>query len=63
MIAMNGLATLAFIFCYHPPTFHAKHGARSKIEFIKHFDYIGTFVIIFREKTMLPTPYDIHDPP
>jgi len=46
MIAMNGLATLAFIFCYHPPTFHAKHGARSKIEFIKHFDYLGTFIIV-----------------
>ena len=46
MIAMNGLATLAFIFCYHPPTFHAKHGARSKLDFIKHFDYLGTFIIV-----------------
>ena len=43
---MNGLATLAFIFCYHPPTFEAKHGKKSKLEFIKHFDYLGTFIIV-----------------
>jgi hypothetical protein len=46
MIAMNGLATLAFFFCYHPPTFQAKHGARRKLDFIKHFDYIGTLIIV-----------------
>jgi hypothetical protein len=46
MIAMNGLATIAFFVCYHPPTFAAKHGARRKLDFIKNFDYVGTLMVV-----------------
>ncbi|KAF2665042.1 MFS general substrate transporter [Microthyrium microscopicum] len=46
LIGLNGATTLLFFFCYHPPNFAMKHGTARQWEFIKHFDYIGTIVII-----------------
>ena len=44
LTAVNGLSMILYFFFYHPPTFHEKHGMRqSKVEFIKNFDYLGTF--------------------
>lgn len=43
--AVNGSSMICYFFFYHPPTFHDKHGMREKrIDFVKNFDYIGTFL-------------------
>lgn len=43
---MNATALVCWFFFYHPPTFGMKHARQQKIEFIKHFDYVGTFLVI-----------------
>jgi len=45
LIAMNAASTAAYYFFYHPPTFQMKHGAGRQLEFLKNFDYIGTFIV------------------
>lgn len=45
MIALNVAATLLLYFFYHPPSFGMKHDPNRKWEFIKHFDYIGMFLV------------------
>lgn len=42
---MNATALACWFFFYHPPTFGMKHARQRKIEFIKHFDYVGTFLV------------------
>jgi MFS family permease len=42
LIGINGLALLCWVVFYHPPTFEMKHRGASKVEFVKHFDYVGT---------------------
>lgn len=42
---MNATALVCWFFFYHPPTFGMKHARQRKIQFIKHFDYVGTFLV------------------
>jgi MFS family permease len=42
LIGVNTLALLCWVFFYHPPTFHMKHGDDSKLKYVKDFDYAGT---------------------
>ncbi|CAK7235759.1 hypothetical protein SCUCBS95973_009376 [Sporothrix curviconia] len=45
LIALNAATTLLFFFFYHPPTFRMKHAAASKMQFVKHFDYLGILLV------------------
>lgn len=45
LIAVNAASTLAWILFYHPPDFQMKHGAGRKMEFLRHFDYVGTVMV------------------
>lgn len=45
LIALNAITTVLFYFFYHPPTFRMKHASANKKEFIKHFDYLGIFLV------------------
>ncbi|CAK7221714.1 hypothetical protein SEUCBS140593_004659 [Sporothrix eucalyptigena] len=45
LIAMNTTALICWFLFYHPPTFNMKHSRQRKIQFIKHFDYVGTFLV------------------
>lgn len=42
---MNATALVCWFFFYHPPTFGMKHARQRKIQFVKHFDYVGTFLV------------------
>jgi hypothetical protein len=44
LIGVNTLALLCWVFFYHPPTFHMKHGDDSKLKYVKDFDYTGTLL-------------------
>ncbi|OQV10662.1 hypothetical protein CLAIMM_14629 [Cladophialophora immunda] len=44
LLAINGSAFTCWVLFYHPPTFHMKHGNDKIIEWIKHFDYVGTLL-------------------
>ncbi|KAF2502483.1 MFS general substrate transporter [Lophium mytilinum] len=44
LIALNVVSTLCWVLFYRPPTFNMKHGKGRKTQFVKDFDYIGTFV-------------------
>lgn len=44
MMIIDGMAGLAYFFFYHPPTFQMKHGRKSRMEVVKNFDFIGTFL-------------------
>lgn len=44
LIAMNVVCTACWYFCYYPPSFEMKHSRASKMEYIKNFDYMGTFL-------------------
>ncbi|RFU33262.1 hypothetical protein B7463_g3049, partial [Scytalidium lignicola] len=44
MMIIDGMAGLAYFFFYHPPTFHMKHGRHSRMEVLKNFDFVGTFL-------------------
>ncbi|KAF2492222.1 MFS general substrate transporter [Lophium mytilinum] len=46
LIALNALITVAFFLFYRPPNFSMKHGGRSKVQYIKQFDYVGAFLFI-----------------
>ncbi|PGH26769.1 hypothetical protein AJ80_01533 [Polytolypa hystricis UAMH7299] len=46
LIAMNAFGLFCWVLFYHPPTFGMKHGKQSKMQFIKHFDYVGTFMLV-----------------
>ncbi|OAA60363.1 Fungal trichothecene efflux pump [Niveomyces insectorum RCEF 264] len=46
LIGVNGLGLLCWVLFYHPPTFEMKHRNASKMEFVKHFDYIGTVLYL-----------------
>ncbi|KAI9809979.1 MAG: hypothetical protein M1827_006746 [Pycnora praestabilis] len=45
MIIVNALSGICFFLFYHPPTFHMKFGARSKMEQLKNLDYVG--IVLF----------------
>lgn len=45
LIGVNAASTLAWYFFYKPPSFVMKHGHGRKMEFLKHFDYIGTLMV------------------
>ena len=42
LIAVNTIALACWVIFYHPPTFEMKHPGARAIEFVKHFDYVGT---------------------
>lgn len=43
LIAIQLSSFLCWFFFYHPPTFRMKHGQNASVlEYIKHFDYVGT---------------------
>lgn len=46
LLAMNGTALLCWTLFYFPPTFEQKHekDINDKVYWIKHFDYVGTFI-------------------
>jgi hypothetical protein len=46
ILAIDGLDLLLWACFYFPPTFHQKHkrDIDSKMYWIKHFDYVGTFL-------------------
>lgn len=46
LIGMNAVSTLLFYIFYHPPSFAMKHDNARKWEFVKNFDYFGTFLVI-----------------
>lgn len=41
IIAINAFSTLCWVLFYHPPTFRMKHALASRMDLIKHFDYVG----------------------
>jgi hypothetical protein len=45
LIGVNTVSTLAWYFFYKPPSFVMKHGRGRKMEFLRHFDYIGTLMV------------------
>jgi hypothetical protein len=45
LIGVNAASTLAWYFFYKPPSFIMKHGHGRKMEFLKHFDYLGTIMV------------------
>lgn len=46
MIIVNFLSGALFFFFYYPPTFYDKFKNRTKMQQIKEFDYVGTFLFI-----------------
>jgi MFS family permease len=45
LTAANGASLICYTFFYFPPNFIQKHGKReSKMDWVKHFDYIGTLL-------------------
>jgi MFS family permease len=44
LIAMNFLCVACWYLFYFPPNFEQKHGRGRKKQFVKDFDYIGTFL-------------------
>ena len=44
-VAMNGCSAILLYIFYHPPNFGMKHGSNRQWEFIKNFDYVGTFLV------------------
>lgn len=41
LIIVNGLSTLCWFFCYHPPTFRMLHRTTTVKSLLKSFDYVG----------------------
>lgn len=41
LVALNGLSTLLFYFCYHPPTFKMLHRRTALFHLLKTFDWAG----------------------
>jgi hypothetical protein len=46
MIMVNFLSGALFFFFYFPPTFHDKFQDRTRMQQIKEFDFVGTFLFI-----------------
>jgi hypothetical protein len=46
MIMVNFLSGVLFFFFYFPPTFYDKFKDRTKMQQIKEFDYVGTFLFV-----------------
>ena len=46
MIMVNFLSGALFFFFYYPPNFYEKFQNRTKMQQIKEFDYVGTFLFI-----------------
>ena len=46
LIIANGVTALLYTIFYYPPNFHQKHGRDRKLEWIKNFDYVGTFLYL-----------------
>ncbi|OAL50140.1 MFS general substrate transporter [Pyrenochaeta sp. DS3sAY3a] len=45
LTAVNGASLICYCIFYYPPNFHQKHGMKEKkMEWVKHFDYIGTLL-------------------
>ena len=45
LTAANGASLICYCIFYHPPNFHQKHGQKEKkMDWVKHFDYIGTLL-------------------
>jgi hypothetical protein len=44
LIAMNILATSCWFFFYFPPTFEMKNHGKTKMQMLKHFDFVGLFL-------------------
>jgi MFS family permease len=45
LTAVNAASLICYCIFYHPPNFHQKHGQREKkMDFVKKFDYVGTFL-------------------
>ncbi|KAK5023389.1 hypothetical protein LTS07_009264 [Exophiala sideris] len=44
LLIINGIAAILLVSFYYPPTFHMKHGADSKMLYLKNFDYVGLFL-------------------
>lgn len=44
MVAVNAVSGILYFFFYHPPTFEIKFTSRTKMQQLKNFDYIGTFL-------------------
>lgn len=38
------LALILWVTCYFPPTFEDKHGPDKKMDWLRHFDYVGMFL-------------------
>jgi len=45
-IILNSTAGICFFLFYHPPTFNMKWENKSRMEIVKHFDYIGTLLYV-----------------
>ena len=46
LIIVNAAAALGYFVFYYPPDFQRKHGADSKMKWVKNFDYIGTLLYV-----------------
>jgi MFS family permease len=44
LIAMNALCTASWYLFYYPPNFAMKHGPGRKMQYLREFDYVGTFL-------------------
>lgn len=53
LIALNTLCTSCWYLFYRPPTFDMKHGKGRKMEFVKNFDYVGTFLSLLGQLLFL----------
>lgn len=43
LTAVNGASLISYLIFYFPPNFQQKHGRKeSKMDWVKHFDYVGT---------------------
>lgn len=45
LAAINAASLICYCIFYHPPSFHEKHGMKEKkMQWVKHFDYMGTLL-------------------
>ena len=41
---VTAVILVLLFFCYHPPTFHKLHKNSSKLDALKHIDWVGIFI-------------------